>query len=553
MSKSKIVVAAWLLVAAFASNAFAVVDDSYLQWPLDESVHPNSADITVYSQVYKMDCTGQCDSTECADLTATMFYRAEGGTWESVGMSLNTENCYTPYDEYIALIPLSALTGTYVEFYAEFADADGPADYTARFDQPADTYDVDNPARFNLIPATSEDFTLTLCGFFGCLSDPAPGVSGTFNDWGGPLPLVNDMGDGIYCVDIVFPAGTNPTVNYKLRNGTDWDPYPPGLGNHEYVIEPGATSGSVTQYWNNEEECACPEIELTASKLVIFTADMSELDPADYAGGVSIQGSQGPLNWDAGDTPMTDQGAGIFTIGIMFPATNSNQVQYKFTRSADGVAWEWESVDNRFLCLEDDGTMVTLDPSYWNDEAPGTATTVDIDVTFSVDMNCLDAGLYAGGVSLQGSLAPLTWGPGENPMSDDDMDGVYELTLTIPAGSAFDGEYKFTRSADGANWEWEGTGNRAFTISDDTPVMALPLQLWDNWFCPTAVTIMRDGNMVVLDWNAIATATGYEVHASTDAFFTPEPGTLLTTTTDLTYSYAYSGGEKLYFKIVALQ
>ena len=37
------------------------------------------------------------------------------------------------------------------------------------------------------------------------------------------------------------------------------------------------------------------------------------------------------------------------------------------------------------------------------------------------------------------------WNNTSNPMSDDDMDGVYEVTISLPAG---DHEYKFIQNAD---------------------------------------------------------------------------------------------------------
>ena len=62
------------------------------------------------------------------------------------------------------------------------------------------------------------------------------------------------------------------------------------------------------------------------------------------------------------------------------------------------------------------------------------------DVVFSVDMN-----LTAGTSSVAWAGTINGWSNTSNPMSDDDMDGVYEVTISLPAG---DHEYKFIQNAD---------------------------------------------------------------------------------------------------------
>jgi hypothetical protein len=533
-----------------AGAASATVEDSFLQWPLAGSTQGDGAPITVYSQVLKTDCTGQCDSTACADLTATMFFRAEGGAWESLPMTLNIGNCYAPYDEYSVQIPITALTGTYVDFYAEFADLDGAAAYHARFDQPADVYTEADPGRYNLIPSTAVDFTLHICGDFSCVSPngAGPGIAGTFNGWNYE-PLTINEGDGVYCADYLIPAGSDPTLQFKFRNGPDWEPIP---NNRVYVIEQGATSDTFVDFWAFQEICTCPEAPLTQAKLVVFTVDLSLLDPADYSGGVSIQGSRAPLTWTAGATLMTPQGGGVFTSGQMFMPGTLNTLEYKFTRN-NGTTWEWEGTPNRLMCLEDNGIIFADETQFWNNVEPVYTTTVDVSVTFSVDMNCIDPAAYAGGVSVTGGGDVLAnWTPGVNLLTDGDADGVYTTTLVYPAGSTFDWEHKFNMSADGTNWGWEeNVQNRPFSISDENTNLVLGTVAWDNWLCAPATTITYiGGNTVQLDWDAVPTATSYSVYADTNPYFTPGPGNLLGTTTSTTFNHTVALG-KLNFVVTA--
>ncbi len=62
------------------------------------------------------------------------------------------------------------------------------------------------------------------------------------------------------------------------------------------------------------------------------------------------------------------------------------------------------------------------------------------DVVFSVDMNTTEG---TTGVAWAGTAN--AWDNTSNPMSDGDMDGVYEVTISLPAGSH---EYKFIQNAD---------------------------------------------------------------------------------------------------------
>ena len=96
------------------------------------------------------------------------------------------------------------------------------------------------------------------------------------------------------------------------------------------------------------------------------------------------------------------------------------------------------------------------------------------DVTFLVDMNT--QAISPNGVHLAGSFQG--WDPSASMMSDNDMDGIYEITLTLELDSTY--EYKFINGNEWGNDESLfgvdcGTpvdGNRIFTTSLDS-VMTL--------------------------------------------------------------------------------
>ena len=64
------------------------------------------------------------------------------------------------------------------------------------------------------------------------------------------------------------------------------------------------------------------------------------------------------------------------------------------------------------------------------------------DVVFAVDMN---PALTPGTTSVAWAGTANGWNNTSNPMSDDDGDGVYEVTISLPAGAH---EYKFIQNAD---------------------------------------------------------------------------------------------------------
>ncbi|MCH2213972.1 MAG: T9SS type A sorting domain-containing protein [Flavobacteriales bacterium] len=106
----------------------------------------------------------------------------------------------------------------------------------------------------------------------------------------------------------------------------------------------------------------------------------------------------------------------------------------------------------------------------------GTASMAQVSVTFQVDMNgetVSPNGVHVAGSWQEEAGFSADWQPGESTMSDDDMDGIYQLTVNIPAGEY---EYKFINDNDWPGVESVpaisqkegglGNDNRAFSVSD---------------------------------------------------------------------------------------
>ncbi len=161
---------------------------------------------------------------------------------------------------------------------------------------------------------------------------------------------------------------------------------------------------------------------------------------------------------------------------------------YSWTCVVENVpegSWEWGAIEDdgsqygiwlidgpNLQFTVDNTGAVTGDVSY--DIAGGIAQ--DVDVTFRVNIGSLDVT----GVSVQGSVLPLNWTPGSNLMADPENDKIYEATITFPAGSNFDVDYKFTYESSVRDWNWEDVDNRTFTIDDTQISMVLDVNYWNN-------------------------------------------------------------------------
>ncbi len=99
---------------------------------------------------------------------------------------------------------------------------------------------------------------------------------------------------------------------------------------------------------------------------------------------------------------------------------------------------------------------------------------VDVAVTFTM---CLSGETTSGAPCVIGSAAVIgAWGTG---VTMNQVDGdLYDVTVTFPAGSNPNFEYKYKK--DGCN-SWEGAANRAVSLpTDGTAAVALAHDSWNN-------------------------------------------------------------------------
>jgi hypothetical protein len=267
-------------------------------------------------------------------------------------------------------------------------------------------------------------------------------------------PLSDADADGVYTA--IVELDTNQNVYYRYQNGL-------GAADAETVPSACATNFMGMPYrfldFGNDDvelEPVCYE-ECANCVIIVPTIDVTlEVNMSEQtvsAAGVHVAGNfQG---WDPAATPMLDaDGDGIYSVTVTVDE-NSNLL-YKFINgdTYDGV----ESVPGvcglpdglgAFNRVVETGTIDIAVPAVCFGACVNCMVEpVFVDVTFRVNMAnetvSTDGVFYVG--DLQG------WVPGDSPMTDDDGDGIYEITLSAEVGSV--AQFRFLN---GNDWPFSET------------------------------------------------------------------------------------------------
>ena len=382
-------------------------------------------------------------------------------------------------------------------------------------------------------------------------------VSGTFNSWSGDAnPMTDDNADGVYDVTLTLAPGTD-SILYKFQ-ANQWaiqESFSPG--DPCTVTADGFTnrvllfSGDITVptvCWNSCS--ACVETGLDPIQLDIdwegdvvdYTvsdfgenSSMLDVDPTNAANTVlKTDRSASAPTW-AGTTLSTPCGLAepipfdinnnVITVNVYSPVAGAvirlkaedhldptHSVETEATITAANT-WETLTFDfsneatgtaeinytytfdmlSIFYNFGVDGGTAGAQTYYCDDIIFGGAINPSTnDVTFKVDMNDY-TGTFTQ-IQLNGNFNG--WCGDCNPMTDDDADGVWEVTLPIEAASI---EYKFTYD----NWTGQetltpgmectlttdGFTNRFLEINGDT---ILPVVCWESCVACTGMPTTAD-------------------------------------------------------------
>ena len=277
----------------------------------------------------------------------------------------------------------------------------------------------------------------------------------------GDNPMADDDGDGIWTITLAMPLGY--TGAYTFTNGacTDWSCKENIVGQEcaygqwsdrllPEVTSAGATISTCFSQCSTDGSCAT----LTSSD-VTFRVDMSEQVATD---GVFLHAAFDgwgaiPMNDDNGDDVYE------YTVNL-----EEGVYQYLF-QNGEGGNEQFDSTyvectltsgayTNRLLEVSGGGDIV-MDAYCFNScsacEGGGGNDSI-LTVTFNVNM--ANEEVDPTGVFLAGGAS--FGAPGDNPMSDDDGDGIYSITMEVDSG--FSSHYTFTNGACG---DWSCKENLA--------------------------------------------------------------------------------------------
>lgn len=286
-------------------------------------------------------------------------------------------------------------------------------------------------------------------------------VAGGFQGWDPAATLLTDDDmDGVYEVTVDLPV--NSTYEFKFINGNSWDfveDVPPtcqvevtGNDNRFIDIPAESTDEAYAVCWESCAACGLTSVR--------FRVDMVN-EEAISPNGVHVAGNfQG---WDPGATPLADaDGDGVWETIESFDANAipDGFLNFKFingnswtnpNESLNGLPCS-DGFGNRVLEFTSDNMVLSTDDDL--SQAPcfnscGACVPPTM-VTFRVDMTT-QATVSVNGVHVAGSFQG--WNPSGSPLSDDDGDGIWEVTMVIEPG---DYQFKFIN---GNDWGGIGDGN----------------------------------------------------------------------------------------------
>jgi hypothetical protein len=316
------------------------------------------------------------------------------------------------------------------------------------------------------------------------------------------------VANGDYTVSVTAPEGqaASVTVNATMENGWDFLYVTDGAGNAlnadqttgsfadaTYTSTDGTISVNVTNDGSVQNgdvtlafTCAVPQ---TAVTFTVNTANIEVGENGMYVGGGVIGNALAyAMTDDDADgtyevTVNLDQGT---TGNYIFLNSPANGDDYGAKEVLDGQECADPNNWNDRILPEITGDAMTLQHCFGSCETDGTCPVppVTSNVTFSVDTANYPGGLGESDVVyLNGNFNG--WCGDCNPMSDDDGDGIWTITMELADG---DYEYKFTVNGWNSQEEFsevvegctisDGTyTNRALTVAGED--MVLPTVYWN--------------------------------------------------------------------------
>ena len=329
------------------------------------------------------------------------------------------------------------------------ADCQYPGDTNRGFDVPSEDYSHPVHCYGSCNPCGAATYAATFTVLTDNITVAADGmhIAGAFEGWSGTA--MSDNGDGSWSITLDLEAGS---YEFKFQNGLGgWEELDCG-GNRSIAIDGSGAASYTGCFAQCGESTSCATDPDPAN--ITFRVDMSEVtdlvadsvymiggftDPVWQAGAILMDDADGDLVYEA--TALVSGPASIaykFFNGNPYPNGQGTEVGGETADFAAGGCGVDNGVGGFNRTHDRSGADEVLDIVCFNScAACGDAPLEGTEVTFSVDMN--NYGAAFGFVNVSG-----TWNEfcGDcNPMTDDDMDGIWTATVTLPEGENY--RYKF--------------------------------------------------------------------------------------------------------------
>lgn len=283
-------------------------------------------------------------------------------------------------------------------------------------------------------------------------------VAGNFQGWDpASTSLTDDDMDGIYEATVEV-SDSLTLIEYKFVNGNDW-------GMDETAPEACAWNGGTNRHFELEGatvlDAPCfGQCGACGTTTILFKVDMGQLEAINPVG-VHMNGNFNENGaWSSTDfLPMEDSdGDLVYTYAAEIDGAMLDPMDTALFKFVNGNVWDFaEGPDgdctisgNRMIPLTGGDMVYELGPGQPYCFGSCGSCVAPTPVTFRVDMST-QAEVSANGVCVAGSFQG--WTAGQDFLTDDDADMVYELTMNVPPG---DYEFKFIN---GNNWGGDGEGN----------------------------------------------------------------------------------------------
>ena len=257
-------------------------------------------------------------------------------------------------------------------------------------------------------------------------------IAGSFQGWtAGATQLLDEDGDGIFTHTALVDVNAN--IQWKYQNGPLWDyveTVPPACGNpldnNNRALDV-ADVDVVLDVVCYESCQACGIIAITTDvTLTVLTENITIAEDGMFLAG-SVNG------WSA--EAMSDNGDGSWSLTMALEATF---YEFKFQNGLNG----WEELTcggNRSFTFEENATAFSVTGCFGQCSEICVVDPDPADITFSIDASQIS--VDPSGIYLVSSFTSPTWQAGSIAMSDDDGDGVYEVTTNV--SGAADIQFKF--------------------------------------------------------------------------------------------------------------